>query len=205
MKITRNSASDRFILWGGKLLALFAAALALAGCFGTGMYEQARYDPLAPSSLFADGRSARPIPAGAIPQGDVTAGNPVLSGKDANGNLVQEIPVPVTLDLLQEGQDRFNTYCAPCHGYTGEGNGVIVQHGLAAPPSFQTADFYQAPAGLYFNVITNGYGRMLSYGYRVKPDERWAIIAYIRALQLSQNANPNLLSPADRQKLESQP
>lgn len=188
-----------------KLGLLLPAMLTLAGCFGTGMYQQARYNPLAPSDFFSDGRSARPIPAGAIPQGTVSAGNPVLSGKDANGNPMQEIPVPVTMDLLKEGQDRFTVYCAPCHGTTGDGKGVIVQHGMPQPPSFHTQNLYQAPAGHYFDVITNGFGKMLPYGYRVKADERWAIVAYIRALQLSQNANLQNLTPEDRQKLEALP
>jgi mono/diheme cytochrome c family protein len=188
-----------------KLGLLIPAMLALTGCFGVGMYQQARYNPLAPSDFFSDGRSARPIPAGAIPQGTVAVGNPVLSGKGADGNPVQEIPVPVTMELLQQGQDRFTIYCTPCHGTTGDGKGVIVQHGMPQPPSFHTEAMYQAPAGHYFDVITNGFGKMLPYGYRVKPDERWAIVAYIRALQLSQNANQQNLPPEDRQKLESLP
>ncbi len=186
-------------------ILLILPILLLTGCFGAGMYEQPRYNPLSPSDLFPDQRSARPIPAGAIPVGQAVAGNPELSGKDANGNPVQEIPLKVTLELLTQGQERFNTYCAPCHGYQGEGNGVVIQHGMPKPPSFLSTNLYQAPAGHYFDVITNGYGKMLSYGYRVKPDERWAIIAYIRALQLSQNANTSILSPDDLKKLESQP
>ena len=190
--------------YANKLLLLLPI-LFLTGCFGTGMFEQPKYNPLAPSGLFADQRSARPIPAGAVVQGEVSAGNPVLTGKDANGNPVQEIPVKVTEDLLKLGQDKFNTYCAPCHGYQADGKGIIVQHGMPAPPSFNTEQFYQAPAGHFYDVITNGFGKMLSYGYRVKPDERWAIVAYIRALQLSQNANTGILSPDDLKKLESQP
>lgn len=186
-------------------LLLLLPIFLLTGCFGAGMYEQPRYNPLSPSGLFTDQRSARPIPAGAVPLGQVSVGNPVQSGKDADGNLVQELPIPVTTDLLKEGQERFNTYCAPCHGYTGDGKGVIVQHGMPSPPSFHSEEFYQAPAGRYFDAITNGFGKMLSYGYRVNPEERWAIIAYIRALQLSQNANTSSLNPDDLKKLESLP
>jgi len=190
---------------GSWLWILAASLFILTGCGGVGMYEQPRYDPLDPADFYADGRSARDIPVGAVPVGDASAGDPVLSGKDASGTLVQEIPVPVTEDLMKRGEERYNIYCSPCHGVDGGGNGVIVQHGLPAPPSFHSRVMYDMPAGQYFETITNGYGRMLPYGYRVKTEERWAIIAYIHALQLSQNTDPNLLTPEERQNLDTQP
>jgi mono/diheme cytochrome c family protein len=211
MKIARISSArvldpHRRGAWYGRLAACLAAvSLVLTGCGGAGMFVQPRYDPLEPADFYADGRSARNLPAGAVSVGNATAGNPVLSGKDASGAYVQDIPIPVTEDLMKQGEQRYNIYCAPCHGVAGGGNGVITQHGLKDVPSFHTKTMYDMPAGQYFDTMTNGYGRMLSYGYRVKPEERWAIVAYIRALQLSQNTDPNLLTPEERQKLGSQP
>lgn len=186
-------------------LLLLVPILFLTGCGGAGMYEQPKYGPLAASNFFPDGRSARPIPAGAIPQGQVTAGNPVLSGMDSSGNPVKDIPVPVTPELVQQGQERFTIYCAPCHGAQGDGKGIIVQFGMPAPPSFHTPDLTQAPAGKFFDVITNGFGKMFSYAYRVKPEERWAIIAYIRALQLGLNVKPDNLTPDQLKQIGTTP
>lgn len=184
-------------------LAALAAALLLAGC--SDMITQSRYDPLSPSPLWPDGRSARPIPAGAVAVGMVTAGNPALSGVGSDGNPVKAIPVPVTLDLLKTGQQEFDIYCTPCHGYAGQGDGVATLHGMPKPPSFHTQLIYDMPDGTLFNVITNGYGRMFPYAYRIQPADRWAIVAYIRALELSQNANLKQLTPAEQQKLEAMP
>jgi mono/diheme cytochrome c family protein len=180
-----------------------ALGLFIAGC--SDMIDQSRYDPLAPSSLWADGRSARPIPTGVVQVGQPIAGNPELSGMGADGKPVTSIPLPVTLDLEQRGQQQFDIYCTPCHGYAGQGNGVATQFGMPAPPSFHTQLIYNLPDGTLFDVITNGYGRMFPYAYRIQPDDRWAIVAYVRALELSQNANPQLLTPAERQKLEALP
>jgi mono/diheme cytochrome c family protein len=99
------------------------------------------------------------------------------------------IPAPVTRQLLDRGRERFNIYCSPCHGRTGDGNGMIVQRGFPQPPSFHLDRLRSAPDGHYYDVITNGFGVMFNYAYRVKPDDRWAITAYIRALQLSRNAD----------------
>ncbi len=188
---------------GATVLFLILFGLILASC--SDMIDQNRYDPLAPSSLWSDGRSARPVPTGAVPIGFAAAGNPELSGNGPDGKPVTSIPLPVTVDMMKRGQEQFNIYCTPCHGYTGQGDGFAVSHGMPRPPSFQTQLIYNLPDGTIYNVITNGFGPMFSYGYRIQPDDRWAIIAYIRALELSQNANPQLLTPAERQKLESQP
>jgi mono/diheme cytochrome c family protein len=134
-----------------------------------------------------------------------SAGNPLLSGKGPDGKPVTQNPLPVTVDLMKRGQQEFNIYCTPCHGYTGAGDGFAVSHGMPQPPSFHSQLIYDLPDGTMFDVITNGFGPMFPYAYRVQPADRWAIIAYIRALQLSQNTNPQLLTPAERQKLESQP
>jgi mono/diheme cytochrome c family protein len=107
----------------------------------------------------------------------------------------------VTPALLERGRERYNIFCAPCHGATGEGNGMIVRRGFPPPPSYHIDRLRQAPDGHYFSVITNGFGRMYEYGTRVPPEDRWAITAYIRALQLSHNISPEELPDADRQQL----
>jgi mono/diheme cytochrome c family protein len=187
----------RALLFG---LAL-ALGLFLAGC--SDMIDQSRYDPLAPSPIWADGRSARPIPTGVVQVGEPIAGNPLLSGMGPDGKPVTSIPIPVTIDIMTHGQQEFDVYCTPCHGYAGQGNGIAVQFGMPAPPSFHSQAVYNLADGQIFDVITNGTGRMFPYGYRIQPEDRWAIVAYLRALELSQNANPQLLTPQERQKLES--
>ncbi|HEY3343302.1 MAG TPA: cytochrome c [Anaerolineaceae bacterium] len=201
---SNSSSSPRRVMPRALIYLLgLACVLLVAGC--SDMIDQARYDPLSPSPLWADGRSARPVPTGVVQVGQAVAGNPELSGQGADGKAVTSIPIPVTLDLLQRGQQQYDIYCTPCHGYAGQGNGVATQFGMPAPPSFHTQVIYNLPDGTLFDVITNGYGRMFPYAYRIQPDDRWAIIAYVRALQLSQNANPQILTPAERQKLEALP
>lgn len=182
---------------------ILALGVLLASC--SDMITQNRYDPLSPSSLWADGRSARPIPTGVVQVGQPVTGNPLLSGMGPDGKPVASIPVPVTVDLMKRGQQEFDIYCSPCHGYAGQGNGVAVQHGMPAPPSFHSQAIYNLADGQIFDVITNGYGRMFSYGYRIEPEDRWAVVAYLRALELSQNTNPQLLTPQERQRLEALP
>jgi mono/diheme cytochrome c family protein len=178
-------------------------ALVLAGC--RDMEQQPRYDPLEPSTFFADGRSARPLPTGVVPR-SAEKSFPVenriaLTGMDDQGNPVTTIPMTVTLDTVKRGQERYNIYCSPCHGLDGYGQGMIVQRGFSPPPSFYSDRLRSAPDGHFYDVITNGFGTMYSYAYRIKPQDRWAIVAYIRALQLSQGAALNELSPEDLQKL----
>jgi len=122
-----------------------------------------------------------------------------------NGILVAQLPVKLTLPLLQRGQERYDIYCAVCHGATGDGQGEVVQRGYPAPPTYHSDRLRNAPIGHFYDVITNGYGVMYSYASRVEPDDRWAIASYIRALQLSQQAPVNDLSPDEKQKLEKYP
>jgi mono/diheme cytochrome c family protein len=112
-----------------------------------------------------------------------------------NGTQATDFPFPVTSDVLARGQERYDIYCTPCHGYAGYGDGVIVQRGLTPPPSFHSDRLRAAPVGHFFDVITNGFGVMYSYGDRVQPEDRWAIAAYIRALQLSQDATLDDVPP----------
>jgi len=190
--------------WGrrGALWLCVAASAALsAGCDHV-MRDQPRYRPLEPSALFADGQSARQIVAGTVARGTLHDGDPVYTGL-VDGQLAPVMPVPVTEALLKRGQERYNIFCTPCHGATGEANGMIVRRGFPPPPSYHIDRLRSAPDGHYFNVITNGFGRMYEYGTRIKAEDRWAIVAYIRALQLSQHATLDDVPAETRQELQA--
>jgi mono/diheme cytochrome c family protein len=169
-------------------------------CFATAtgcrqeMYDQPRHKPLHASAFFSDGMSARPLLAGTVPRGFLHTNDAVDEGL-VGTNLVEEIPIPVTPQLLQRGQERYDIYCSVCHDQNGEGNGMIVQRGFPRPPSFHIERLRQAPAGHFFRVITHGYGVMYPYANRVAPEDRWSITAYIRALQLSHGAPIASLPP----------
>jgi mono/diheme cytochrome c family protein len=174
-------------------------AITLGGC-RLDMHVQPKYKPYAPSSFFDDGRSARqPVP-GTVARGQLRIDEHLYTGK-VNGVLVGTFPFPISANDLLRGQQRFNIYCSPCHGYTGGGNGMIVQRGFPHPPSFHIDRLRQAPVGHFFDVITNGSGAMYSYASRISPEDRWRIAAYIRALQLSEHATPSDVPESDRQTL----
>jgi len=160
--------------------------LALAGC-RPDMFNQPRANPLRESDFFPDGAASRPIPPNTVARGFLNEDDARYRGMIGT-NLVTEIPIPVTRALLERGRERFEIYCAVCHGRTGEGNGMIAQRGFPAPPSYHIDRLRDAPIGHFYNVITRGYGVMYSYAARVEPNDRWAIAAYIRALQLSRHA-----------------
>lgn len=163
----------------------------LAGC-DQDMADQPRYDPLEKSSQFSDGMSARtPVPGTVARDADLAPAP-------------QAMPTPVTMALLQHGRERFEIFCAPCHGRAGDGRGVVVRHGFPPPPSYHQDALRQAPDRHFYNVITDGYGAMYSYAARVPPADRWAIVAYIRALQYSRNAPAAALSPALRTRLQAE-
>ena len=165
------------------------------------MYNQPKYKPLAASEFFADGTSARPLPPHTIPRGHLNEDTVFFQGKHDDGTLAESFPVPVTRDLLKRGQERYNIYCSVCHGDEGDANGMIVQRGYPAPPSYHIDRLRNAPPGYLYSVITNGYGIMYSYASRVEPADRWAIAAYIRALQLSRNARLDDVPADQRAKL----
>ena len=208
--------------------ALALALLALAGCEQAmhDMYAQPKYKPLAPSPLFADGNSARTPPSGSVPMAQGAAAD-TSSGRrgrmslppdpgpalplDAHGRSLARVdtgerryanPLPVTLALLERGQQRFDIYCAPCHGLSGHGDGMIVRRGFPAPPSYHTDRLRNAPDSHFYQVISHGYGVMYPYADRIDPHDRWAIVAYIRALQLSQHAPRDRLTPQDLSRLQ---
>lgn len=166
------------------------------------MFNQPFSKPLSPSDFFRDNHMAsRPLVANTVALGHLDADPAFYTGK-VGTNLVETFPYPITRQMLERGRERFDIYCAPCHGRTGDGNGMIVQRGFPAPPSYHIPRLQQAPVGHFFDVMTLGYGVMYSYAQRVEPSDRWAIAAYIRVLQQSQNARLEDVPPAERAKLE---
>lgn len=155
--------------------ALIVILLVLTGC-DLSMTKQRKLKTYASTGLWSDGTSARPLPAGVVAQGD--------SVREA----ARKNPPVVSDTLLARGHDRFDIYCSPCHGLAGDGDGIIVAHGFPAPPSYHIDRLIAVPAQHFFDVISNGYGVMYAYGDRIDPHDRWAITAYIRALQLSRRA-----------------
>jgi cytochrome c len=151
------------------------------------MFNQPKSNPLRESDLFPDGSASRPIPAHTIARTDWENDEAFYTGMIGT-NLVTTFPMPVTPTILERGQQRFEISCVPCHGETGAGNGIVVQRGFPAPPSYHIERLRTAPVGHFFDVMTRGYGVMFSQAERVTPEDRWAIAAYIRALQLSENA-----------------
>jgi mono/diheme cytochrome c family protein len=182
-------------------LALTAASLALAGCARLDMQDQPKYRPQRPSNFFADGRSERQPVEGAVARGTLNEDTAFYEGKDANGDDIKEFPLAVDKVVLRRGQQRFDVYCAPCHGRIGNGLGMIVRRGFKQPPSYHNDRLREAPVGHFFDVITNGYGAMLNYASQVPPRDRWAIVAYIRALQYSEHAPLGDLSAASQRRV----
>jgi hypothetical protein len=160
--------------------------LTVTGC-RQDMQDQPRFKPLAESDFFADLRSARTPVEGTVARGQLREDSYFYTGKFGN-NPGDYMPFPVTDDVLARGRERFNIYCAPCHSRLGDGNGMIVQRGFRAPPSYHTERLRKAPLGYFFDVMTNGFGAMPEYASQIPPRDRWCIVAYLRALQLSQGA-----------------
>jgi hypothetical protein len=175
-----------------------------AGCTQK-MAVQPYNRPYTPSDVFADNSSARPIPADTVARGHEQDDALLFTGKDTTGQDSTEFPFPITRDVLERGRDRFEIYCVPCHGYTGDGDGLVVQRGFNPPPSYNSDRLRQAPVGHFFDVVSNGFGAMPSYAAQIPVQDRWAIIAYIRALQLSQNATIEDVPPEEQTQLEQQP
>ena len=185
----------------GAYLVPLVAALALAGC-RQDMHDAPRYDPYEASSLFPKGSSAQPLVAGTVARGFLDEDQALYTGK-VDGQPVDTFPFPITSADLDRGEERFNVYCSPCHGRTGEGNGMVVQRGYRRPPSYHQDRLRQVPVGYFFDVITNGFGAMPDYRVQVPVADRWRIVAYIRALQLSHNATAADIPPDEMQRLRS--
>lgn len=185
----------------GALLPAFLALL--AGC-RQDMYDQPRLEPLEGTELFPEGLSARQPPKGTVARDAPTepAERALASGLDEAGESIDS-PVAVDRPLLLRGRERYGIYCSPCHGLTGDGDGMIVRRGYRRPPSFHTDRLRSEKAGYFVDVIRNGFGAMPSYGHIVGPRDRWAIAAFIAALQLSQSASYSDLPPEDAARLEA--
>ncbi len=191
MNVTRTTAS---------LLTAGIAVLLLAGC-RRDMQDQPHYKPLAPSRFFTDGRSARPIPAGTIARDELLLTDAAHTGT-LNGAFLNQVPKPVNKAMLMHGQERFNIYCSPCHGLLGDGNGMIAKRGFKWPADLHTDRLRNAPPGYIYQVIANGFGAMPGYSEQIPANDRWDIVAYIHALQLSRHATPSDVPPAERGQLE---
>ncbi|HVW07977.1 MAG TPA: cytochrome c [Bryobacteraceae bacterium] len=180
---------------------LSIAAVSLTAC-RRDMQDQPRYKPLQPGNFFTDGRSARPIPSDTVAIDELNNGDSVHTGY-VNGQWAATIPLPLNLALLQRGHERFDIFCSPCHGRLGDGDGMVAQRGVRAPVSFHTDRVRNEPPGYIFDVITHGFGAMEDYGDQVPVDDRWAIIAYIRALELSRMGTIGDVPAAQRGALEA--
>jgi hypothetical protein len=184
-------------------LAMLAAALLASGCARRmDMYDQPKVKPLDATTFFADGRASREPPPGTIARGWLRDDRHLYTGMVDDTTLARTFPLPVTRALLERGRQRYAIYCTPCHDHVGSGRGMVVRRGFKQPPSFHQDRLRDAPVGYLFDVMTNGFGTMSGYASQVPVQDRWAIAAYIRALQLSQNVKVADLGPADRKALE---
>jgi mono/diheme cytochrome c family protein len=168
------------------------------------MHDQPKYIPLREAQFFGDDRSARPLVAGVVARGQLRDDDLLYTGK-MNGADTTQFPFTVDQNVMARGQERFNIYCSPCHGRTGQGDGMVVRRGYRRPPSFHDQRLRDAPIGHFFDVMTNGFGAMPDYAAQVKVADRWAIAAYIRALQLSENATTNDVPAQTRGSLDQAP
>jgi len=211
---------------------LLTSAFGLFAC-RQDMHNQPKYRPLRASDFFADGHAARPLVAGTVARGDLREDFQLYTGKAKRGgatslapesaasaasmalpgaptgqplslrSYIMVFPFPITRPVLDRGQDRYNAFCVPCHDRVGTGQGMVVRRGYRRPPSFHIDRLRQAPVGYLFDVITNGFGAMPDYATQIPPQDRWAIIAYLRALQLSQQASLADVPPQERDRLTS--
>ncbi len=183
----------------GSAVAAIIALAAMSGCRND-MYDQPKYKPLAKGSNLIGPTSALQLPDGVVAREEPAALTTFDTGMK-DGKLAEDLPLPLSKELLVRGKDRYGIYCTPCHGTAGDGQGMIVKRGFSPPPSFHTDELRNAPLGHFFDVITNGHGAMYSYAARVEKHDRWAIAAFIRALQLSQDAPSKDLPAVDQAKL----
>lgn len=178
-------------------LAAVAVCVALvAGC-RQDMARQPKQRPLSPTDFFEDGRSERPLVEGTVYRGQLEE-EALAAAKDSD-----VFPLPVTRQLLARGRERYDIFCSPCHGLQGDGNGMVAVRGFRHPPSYHIDRLRQAPVGYFYDVIANGFGAMPDYAAQIPPRDRWAIIIYVRALQLSRNAPASELPVDLRERLKT--
>jgi hypothetical protein len=186
------TSTSRFLLG----VCLATLAVFTAGCqIRQDMADQPKNRPLSPSPFFDDGRSERPLLENSVARGSI-ADDELFVPKESNA-----FPLPLTPELLKRGQERYKIFCTPCHGLQGDGNGMVSMRGMKHPPSYHDARLRQVPNGYIYDVITNGFGGMLGYSAQIPAADRWAIVAYVRALQLSRNVPASELPPGVREKL----
>jgi mono/diheme cytochrome c family protein len=186
----------------GAVSAIALAIFALAGC-RQDMQDQPKFIPLRPSNFFDDGRSERPLIEGTVARGHLNDDAVLYTGMGPDGKPVDAFPFPVTKEAMERGQQRYDVYCAPCHDRTGHGDGMIVRRGYKQPPSYYSDQVRQLANGFIFDVITRGFGAMPDYAAQIPPRDRWAIVAYVRALEASETATLNDVPPGERAKLEA--
>ena len=208
-KVEKRTALDRrcsILAFSLQPLAFLSLLVACSTLLTTAcrrdMFHQPYSKPLESSDFFQDNHMAsRPLPAHTVARGHLNADDALYTGKIGT-NLVETFPFSINREMMERGRERFEIYCSPCHGRTGEGNGMIVQRGFPPPPSYHIDRLRTAPAGHFYDVITHGYGIMYSYASRVEPADRWAIAAYIRALQKSRNSTLAEVPADQRARLE---
>jgi mono/diheme cytochrome c family protein len=202
MRIGNEHQTDTPPFTGGRRLAgwLAVSLVLFAGGCRKDMYDQPHYEPYEPSAFFTDGTSSRPIIAGTVARGELRADSLYYEGK-IDGKDADVFPFEIDAATLELGRDRYMVYCTPCHGRLGDGRGMVVRRGFSPPPTFHSEYLRKIPVGHFFSVMTHGYGAMYSYAARIPVKHRWAIAAYIRALQYSANASPEDLTAKDREFL----
>ena len=194
--------------------AFVSSLAAISGCFrgepkqeppihlNPNMFEQPKYKAQSEGDFFPDGSAMRQPVAGTVAADSLLGDNAFYRGRDEHDSLLVLSPVPTTIQLLKRGQERYNIYCSPCHGQTGDGKGIMIQRGYLPPPSYHDDRLRKATDGYLFYVISNGVRNMPSYRHQVPAADRWAIVAYLRALQRSQNASIDDVPPEMRQSIK---
>jgi mono/diheme cytochrome c family protein len=200
--------------WFINIFRWAAILLLLAGCYrgepstrppihlNPNMNDQPKYKAQAPSQFFTDSSAMRLPVEGTVARGDLRADDAFYRGKNKDGTLLKKNPRPLTMELLYRGRERFNIYCSPCHDRSGSGQGIVVQKGFLPPPTFHQARLREVEDGHIFDVISHGLRNMPSYRHQIPVADRWAIVAYVRALQLSQNARLQDIPPEMRDKIK---
>ena len=178
---------------GLRVAAGLVLAMAVVGCRQE-MYDQPRYDPLEASTFYSDNRASRPLVDGTVARGSVAPASAEA--------LRTTLPMPLTLDVVRRGRERYDIFCSPCHDRTGGGQGMVVSRGYRAPPSLHVDRLREAPVGHLYDVITRGFGAMPDYAQAIPPEDRWAIAAYVKALQAAQRASIEDVPPEERARLE---
>lgn len=181
-------------------LVLFAAVLS-SGC-RQDMHDQPKYEPLEASTIFQDGKSSRSWVDGTVARGMLGDDQTLQTGRTDDDEFVTELPIQLDRALLERGQNRYDAFCSPCHGRTGDGRGMVVKRGFKKPTSFHDPRLQASPAGYFFNAITNGFGQMSSYRSQLSVHDRWAVTSYVQTLQLSRNMPADQLSTQELQQIE---